>query len=63
MSRKKDFWDTKATIHIPVTESLLFQIEMLAKKEGISTAKKIEQIIKENEEVKKAMKEFDKECF
>jgi len=61
MPRKKDFWETKATIHIALSEKELFRIELLAEKYKLSISKMIAKIITENREIKKITEEIEKD--
>ena len=63
MSKQKSFWDTKATIHIPLTERDLYVLDLLAEQEGKRRAEIIENALYNLKTFKKLLKEFDKQKF
>ena len=66
MSKQKSFWDTKATIHIPLKERDLYVLDLLAEQVGKRRAEIIEEALESFKEFKKLKREFDnnpKDCF
>jgi len=59
MSKQKSFWDTKATIHIPLTEKDLYVLDLLAEQEGKRRAEIIEEGLNKIKKFRELKKEFD----
>lgn len=56
--RKKNFWESKATVHITLTEEYIYILDVLAREKGISKSKIIADIIKESNEIKEFKKKL-----